>query len=120
MEHGEHLQTLEKITNEFMDALEEQELNLRTSAFQSQIMRVCWERGNFWYFQAAHSPKVLLRVFNEHTQRRFCEDHCTQRVFDQVVSPYWCVGARSYIQTKVEEEEEYRDRLRKRFGAAGR
>ncbi|PLN86910.1 kinase-like domain-containing protein [Aspergillus taichungensis] len=116
IEHGEHLRTFEKIINEFMDAFEEQEHKLQGSTFQAEIMRTCWNRGSFWYFQAAHSPKGLLRVFNEHIQRRFCEEHCTQRVFDRTVSPYWCVGAEEFIEKKVAEEAEYRDRLRKRFG----
>lgn len=119
MGHGEHLQTFEKIINEFMDAFEEQELKLPGSSnFQAQIMRACWERGSFWYFQATHSPKGMLRVFNEHIQRRYCEKHCTQRVFDETVSQYWCVDAEGYIQKKVQEEEEYKDRLRIRFGVA--
>lgn len=67
------------------------------------------------YFQAAHSPKGLCRVFNEHIQRGFCEEHCTQRVFDQTVSPYWCAGADDFIQQRVKEEAEYKYRLRKRF-----
>ena len=86
-----------------------------SNAFQAQIMGQCWNRGSFWYFQAAHSPKGLCRVFNEHIQRRFREEHCTQRVFDQTVSPYWCTGADDFIQQQVKEEAEYKDRPRKRF-----
>ncbi|KKK21845.1 hypothetical protein ARAM_002895 [Aspergillus rambellii] len=120
IEHGEHLQIFEKIIHEFIDIFEAQEQKIQGSkAFQAHIMRTCWNRGSFWYFQAVHSPKGLLRVFNEHIQRRFCEEHCSQRVFDQTVSPYWCVGAEDFIQKKVEEEAEYKDRLRKRFGDFG-
>ena len=116
IEHGEHLQTFEKTINEFINIFEEQEQKLQGSnAFQAQIIRQCWNRGRFWYFQAAHSPKGLCRVFNEHIQRRFCEEHCTQRVFDQTVSPYWCAGADDFIQQRVKEEAEYKYRLRKRF-----
>lgn len=120
IEHGEHLQTFDKIINEFIDTFEEQEKRLQgPNAFQAQIMRQCWGSGSFWYFQAAHSPKGLLSVFNEHIQRKFCEEHCTQRVFDRIVSPYWCVGAEDFIRKKVEEEKEYKDRLRKRFDNVG-
>ena len=50
----------------FMDIFEEQKQKLQGSnAFQAQIMRQCWNGGSFWYFQAAHSPKGLCRVFNE-------------------------------------------------------
>ena len=116
IEHGEHLQTFEKIINEFMNIFEEQDQKIQgSSAFQAQIMRQCWNRGSFWYFQAAHSPKGLCRVFNEHIQRIFCEEHCTQRVFDRTVSPYWCAGAEESIHEKVQEEAEYKHRLRKRF-----
>lgn len=101
IEHGEHLQTFEEMINEFMDTFEEQERKLQGStAFQAQIMKQCWKRGSFWYFKAAHSPKGLCRVFNEHIQRRFCEEHCTQRVFDRTVSPYWRAGAEDFIQRR--------------------
>ncbi|PLB45671.1 hypothetical protein P170DRAFT_457965 [Aspergillus steynii IBT 23096] len=116
IEHGEHLQTFEKIITEFIEIFDEQEKRLEGSnAFQVGVMKECWERGSFWYFQAVHSPKGLLRVFNEHIQGRFCEEHCTQRVFDQTVSPYWSAYSESFIQRKDKEETEYKDRLRKRF-----
>lgn len=116
IEHGEHLQRFEKVITEFMDTFEEQERGSHTSdTVQSGIMRDCWTRGSFWYFQAVHSPKGLLRVFREHIQRRYCESHCTKRVFDRTVAPYWCVGSEELIQKKVDEEELYRGELRKRF-----
>lgn len=120
IECGEHLQTFEKVITEFIDVFEEQETNIngRENAFQADVLRKCWGRGSFWYFQAVHSLKGMLRVFIEHIQRRYCEDHCTQRVFDHTVSPYWCVGAEDLIQKKVAEEAEYKDRLRKRFVAS--
>lgn len=116
IEHGEHLQIFEKIMTEFIEAFDEQEKILEgPDAFQASVIRKCWERGSFWYFQAMHSPKGLLRVFNEHIQNRFCEERCTQRIFDRTVSPYWCTNAEEFIEKKVEEEAEYKDRLRRRF-----
>jgi hypothetical protein len=38
------------------------------------------------------------------------------RIFDQVVAPYWCVGAAQVIERKIEEEERYKDRLKEVFG----
>ncbi|KAJ5781828.1 uncharacterized protein N7518_010311 [Penicillium psychrosexuale] len=115
--HGEHLETFQEVMTEFINAFEEQEKGLQTSdASQADIIRKFWERGSFWYIHAVHSPKGLLRVFNEHVQRMFCEEHCTQPVFDRTVSPYWSVGAEKFIETKVEQEAEFKDRIRKRFG----
>ncbi|KAK2807306.1 hypothetical protein FQN50_005460 [Emmonsiellopsis sp. PD_5] len=118
IEHGEHLEAFENVMNEFIDAFEAQETNVnhsKTSSFQANILRKCWDRGSFWYFQAVHSPKGMLRVFIEHIQRRYCEDHCTQRVFDHTVSPYWCIGAADVVEKKLAEETEYKNQLRKRF-----
>lgn len=116
IEHGEHLDTFQEFMTEFIDAFEKQEKSVQTSdVSQAEIMRKCWDRGSFWYSQAVNSPKGLFRVSNEHIQRMFCEEHCTQRVFDRTVSPYWSVGGEEFIQTKVEQEAEYKDRLRKRL-----
>ncbi|KAI9373631.1 hypothetical protein BJX61DRAFT_552128 [Aspergillus egyptiacus] len=111
IEHGENLRRFDEI-------ISSQGHHEYSAISHAGIMRRCWESGAFWYFQAVQSPKGLLRVFNEHIQRRFCEGHCTQRVFDRVVSHYWCVGAEGYIQRKVEEAR-YKDRLRRRFGEVG-
>lgn len=117
IEHGEHLQAFEKVLNEFVDAFEQQETNINPPKppRQADILRKCWERGRFWYFQAVHSPKGMMRVFIEHIQRRYCEAHCTQRVFVQTVSPYWCIGAADLIEKKVAEEGEYQNRLKAKF-----
>jgi hypothetical protein len=121
IENGEHLQKFQEVMVEFIDAFDEQEQRLRRSApTQAEIMRECWDRGSFWYFQALHSPKGLLRVFNEHLQRIFCEEHCTQRIFDRTVSPYWTAKAEDFIQAKLWQETEYKDQVRKRFSAADR
>ncbi|KAJ5900366.1 uncharacterized protein N7473_004436 [Penicillium subrubescens] len=120
IEHGEHLQNFQSVISEFIEAFEQQEKSARTVVTsQAEIMGKCWDRGSFWYFQAVHSPKGLLRVFNEHIQRIFCEEHCTQRIFDRTVSPYWSVDAGNFIRAKVEEDADYKDRLRTRFDEIG-
>jgi hypothetical protein len=119
IEHGEPLETFERTVTEFITIFAEQERLTRggdsTVLFQTPIMRRCWDRGSFWYFHAVHSPKGLYRIFNEHVQRMYCEEHCTKGVFDRVVSPYWTVGADKVIEQKIKDEEVYRDRLRDRF-----
>lgn len=121
IEHGEPLQVFSEVITEFIDCFEEQEKEKPgASVPQAAIMRECWRRGSFWYFQAVNSPKGLFRVFNEHIQRTFCEDHCTKRVFDQVVSPCWAVGAQEVIQQKIKEEVEYKNRLRERFAESSK
>ncbi|KAJ5114183.1 hypothetical protein N7456_002717 [Penicillium angulare] len=115
---GEHLDRFEEAVFEFIEIFEQQEKIFQGSIpglSQAKIMRKCWDRGSYWYFQAVQSPKGLLRVFNEHVQSRFCKEHCTQQIFDRVVSPYWSVNAAGFIEGKVEEEEEYKKKLRIRF-----
>jgi hypothetical protein len=117
IEHGERLEIFETRINEYISAFEEQEKKDKFSDFShAQIMRRCWNKGSFWYFQAVNSPKGLLHVFREHIQRKYCEEHCRKRVFDETVSPYWCEGAESLIQRKVEEHSDYKNQLKERFG----
>lgn len=122
IEHGEQLQAFDHTINEFMDIFEENEQKQEKKRTQTQdgkpqvqIMRECWKRRSFWYFQAVHSPKGLLRIFNEHIQSMYCEEHCTRRIFDEVVSPYWAADAEGIIQKKIKDEENYKDQLSERF-----
>lgn len=98
---GPNLQTFDKITIEYMDAFEKEEKSRQLSTpSHAEVMRNCWNKGSFWYFQTLHSPKGLLRVFNEHIQRNYCDNHCTQRVFDRKISPYWSQGAEECFGTR--------------------
>lgn len=119
--HGNHLQEFENVVNEFMDTFEIQEKkrqNASVGISQAHVMRECWKRRSFWYFEAIHSPKGLMRIFTEHIQRMYCEEHCVRRIFDEVVSPYWAVEADNVIQKKIKDEDNYKNKLRKRFGQA--
>ncbi|KAI9743785.1 MAG: hypothetical protein M1818_002519 [Claussenomyces sp. TS43310] len=118
MEHGEHLETFRQLLAEYLGAFEQEERSMFSETlYQTPIIKKCWETGGFWYFHALNSPKGLLRVFNEHIQRLFCPEHCSMSVFDEVVAPYWCVGAASVIKRKVEDDEDYKHRLRHAFAA---
>lgn len=86
-----------------------------TDIFQAPIMRECWNRWSFWYFQAMNSPKGLLRIFNQHIQHMFCEEHCTKRVFNRVVSPYWAVGAEKIIKQKIKKEDKYKKSTKRKI-----
>lgn len=80
MKQGKLLDTFKKVVTGFFEAFEGPETKLQApSTFQAQIMRACWNRGGFWYFQAVHSPKGLPCVFNEHIQFMFCEKHCNPK-----------------------------------------
>lgn len=124
LDEDEHLREFDEAFNEFMDVFyeqeqrDEQEQREGSDNHQSEIMRQCWKRGSFWYFQAVHSPKGMLRVFNGHIQRLFCEGHCTDDTFDEVVSPYWGLEQEKTIHRKMDDEERYKDQLRQRFATA--
>jgi hypothetical protein len=79
-------------------------------------MRAGWERGSFEYFLAVHSPKGMLRLFNERDQRQFCEEHLYSAGIDHTDFPYWFIRAEDFISKKVEDDERYKDRVRERFG----
>jgi|1185.fasta_scaffold1653052_1 hypothetical protein len=64
-------------------------------------MRAGWERGSFGYFLAVHSPKGMLRVFNEHVQRQFCEEHCTQRVLITRIFLIGLLGPRTLFRRRL-------------------
>ncbi|KIW62204.1 hypothetical protein PV04_10401 [Phialophora macrospora] len=102
IEPGEPLDTFSQMASEYLDSFEQEERQARGPVlYQTSIMRKCWELGSFWYFHAANSPKGLYRLFNEHLQPLFCPDHCSMRLFDQIVAPYWSVGAAAVIQAKM-------------------
>ncbi|KAI1990167.1 hypothetical protein LOZ53_003312 [Ophidiomyces ophidiicola] len=107
----EQLEEFTAAITEFMDIFEEQEKMFRDAdATQAKIMKNCWENGSYWYFLAVHSPKGLWRVFTDHIQRRFCEEHLTEPLFDHIVAPYWAVGTQELIKKKVADDVEYHKR----------
>ncbi|KAI1922967.1 hypothetical protein LOZ60_005452 [Ophidiomyces ophidiicola] len=104
----EQLEEFTAVITEFMDIFEKQEKMFRgADATQAKIMKNCWENGSYWYFLAVHSPKGLWRVFRDHIQRRFCEEHLTEPLFDHIVAPYWAVGTQELIKKKVADDVEY-------------
>ncbi|KAL2068508.1 hypothetical protein VTL71DRAFT_14845 [Oculimacula yallundae] len=114
MEPGEHLDEFQELVLEYIDIFEQEEKAVVGKPLQqAPMMRRCWETGTFWYFQAINSPKGLYRVFNEHIQRKFYPPHCDMQIFDELVSPYWCVGTAAVIGKKLEEEKEYKDKIEK-------
>ncbi|RDL41490.1 Uncharacterized protein BP5553_01469 [Venustampulla echinocandica] len=119
IEPGEHLETFRQIITEYFDAFEQEERDItgEEPLYQTPIMRKCWDTGSFWYFHAANSPKGLYRLFNEHIQPLFHPEHSEMPIFDEVVAPYWDVGAADMIERKIKEKEEYKDRLRELFEA---
>ncbi|CZS99684.1 hypothetical protein WAI453_002381 [Rhynchosporium graminicola] len=115
---SDSFEEFQQLVGEFIDVFEREEralLGAGQKLQQAPMMRRCWESGAFWYFQALNSPKGLLSVFTEHIQRRFCPPHCEMAIFDQVVSPYWRVGAVDVIERKIEEESRYKERIKEYF-----
>jgi len=101
---------------EFIDAFKEEETKTGTdSPYQATIMRQCWHTSSFWYFQAVNSPKGLYLLFNNHIQGLFHAMHARQKIFDEVVAPYWGRDAEAVIQEKLQDEAKYKDELRKLF-----
>lgn len=116
LDHGEHLDTFTELIQDYLIIFEQEErLLCGENLYQTPIMKNCWETGSFWYFHAINTPKGLFRVFNEHIQRLFCEEHCDAKVFDDVVAPYWSIGAADVIDGKISEEGRYKDQLREAF-----
>jgi hypothetical protein len=115
MPHGEHLEAFSELIAEFLKAFEEEETRMvghQQPLYQAPLMKRFWETGGFWYFHAVNSPKGMCTIFNQHIQRQFCEKHCSESIFDEVVAPYWCLDAAGVIERKLKDEECYKDRLR--------
>jgi hypothetical protein len=115
LKHGEPLETFHQLIKEYLTIFEQEERRMRGELYQTPIMRKSWEAGSFLYFHAVNSPKGLFRIFNEHIQRLFCPQHCETSTFDDVVAPYWRVGAGDIIEEKLKEEKRYKDQLREVF-----
>lgn len=114
-----HLGDYEELHKEFVDAFEIEELTHYRSDTYTRVLRDCWRSGSFWYFQALDCPSALLALFLDHIQPRFANLNSAARdEFSRVLMPYWDLNATSFISSKLEEEEEYRSRLRELFANA--
>lgn len=116
MPPGEHFDAFGDMVAEFIKAFELEEalvVGKEQPLFQSTLMRKCWEMGSYWYFQAVNSPKGMFTIFDKHIQRMFCANHSNPALFDEVVSSYWARDVGAVIETKLKEEDSYKEQLRK-------
>ncbi|KFY35131.1 hypothetical protein V494_06171 [Pseudogymnoascus sp. VKM F-4513 (FW-928)] len=115
MSPGEHFEAFGEMVEEFVKAFEVEEaliVGKEQPLFQSALMRKSWETGSFWYFQAVNSQKIMYTIFNLHIQRMFCAEHCDTTLFDEVVAPYWARDVSAAIETKLKEEDSYKEQVR--------
>jgi hypothetical protein len=51
-----------------------------------------------------NSPKGLYQLFNEDIQPLFHSQHNEMSLFNEVVGPYWNVGAADVVERKIRED----------------
>ncbi|RFU31918.1 hypothetical protein B7463_g4434, partial [Scytalidium lignicola] len=103
----------EKLHQEFLDALEDEERRFAPQEpgkpLLSGILRQGWKTGTFWYFLALDSPTGLFGLFYDHIQPRFAN-------FFGIMKCYWSIDADSFIKAKIKDKEDYDLKLGQEFG----
>ncbi|KAJ3468186.1 hypothetical protein MRS44_002251 [Fusarium solani] len=111
-----HSEEYGKFHEEFVDALEREELDQGESTDNAELMRESWETRKFWYSQALDSPNTLLALFVDHIQPRFAKLSSAQwDEFSHMLMRLWDVDSQGFISNKVVEQEKYLDHLRRVF-----
>ncbi|PGH15261.1 hypothetical protein AJ80_05614 [Polytolypa hystricis UAMH7299] len=76
---SQHLDSFSEAHHEFMEIFEEEEKSIPpmngVASYRTNIMRMGWEIGIFWHFQALDSLKELYNIFRDHIQPIFAPSH---------------------------------------------
>lgn len=109
----------DKLHEEFLDHLEEEEVARYQSRECARVFRASWASGTYWYAQALDSPSTLPALFTDHIQPRFAElDSAAREQVDQALAPFWDYGIAQFISHRVTEQHRYSDQLRQMFSVA--
>ncbi|CAM1501698.1 Fc.00g036820.m01.CDS01 [Cosmosporella sp. VM-42] len=113
---GFHLDEYASLHDEFVDVLEKEELAQYESNTNATIMRASWSTGKYWYSHALDSPTTLLALFVAHIQPRFAKLRAPARAeFSHMLMPLWDMDSQGFISSKVTEQEQYIDQLRRLY-----
>ncbi|KAF9768079.1 hypothetical protein IL306_014670 [Fusarium sp. DS 682] len=111
-----HFDEFASLHDEFVDAFEREELAQSHSNVNAEIMRACWKTGTFWYSRALDSSTTLLALFIDHIQPRFAKISSTSwDEFSHMLMRLWDFNSQRFISSKIIEQEQYANQLRKIF-----
>ncbi|GAT25267.1 hypothetical protein RIB2604_01902210 [Aspergillus luchuensis] len=115
----DNLESYNKIREEFMHILQEQEKMLPVKEDQipslSTVMEQGWKTRTFWYSLCLRSPLGIHQFFYDHIQTRFAKGHVDDGDFFRINMSYWREGAIPFLHAKVKDKEKYDAQLREAF-----
>ncbi|KAG8405323.1 hypothetical protein J3458_021986 [Metarhizium acridum] len=104
------------IVDEYLSIYAAEEKRHSGVTTEASIKRHVWKSGSFWYFHAVSVPKGMYNLFNRHIQPLFNKEHSELSIFDEVFFWYWGENATETIRTKLQDKEEYLQRVTEAFG----
>lgn len=111
-----YLEDYREMYDEFVKALEEEELAGGHSKMVSHVVRENYGTGRLWYNFALNCPQAVYSIFCFHIQPRFFQG--SPSTFDKMLMPLWDVDAEDLIASKVADQEQYDNQIRDMFAAA--
>lgn len=111
---GEHLAEFNKLREEFMLALEEEEKGLTPfhNLPLTQIMQDMWESGGTWFWLSIDSVNAAYSLVLKHLMPRFSNKPSEVR---EIMSEFWCEGSAAMVERKMADYESYDRQLRSVF-----
>ncbi len=102
----EHLVEFEKVHQEFLEVLEEEESASSPGggASLTGVIRESWETGRVWLWHCLTCVDAIITVVEDHVAPRYCRMSIRA---EEVLSQYWCEGSDEVVRRKVEQHEEY-------------
>lgn len=114
-----YLDEYTSLYHEFVDSVEREGQEVYHSNFTAEVMRACWKTASFWYFRALDSPTALLALYIDHLQPRFVKlSNAAWIESSRVLMALWDLDSRSFVSSKVKEQEQYANQLREIFTKA--
>ena len=114
---GPDLDEYQRLHDEFIDILEQEETRTAQGHAFSKRMREDWRTGRIWYNAALRSPNGFPIVFENNLQARFFNKFEASEEAS-TLARLWGEDYEDFIAKKLVDKAEYEKRVREIFAAA--
>ncbi|KAI1823274.1 hypothetical protein F4861DRAFT_338105 [Xylaria intraflava] len=112
---GEQLHEFDRVRQEFMRILkaEEEKVLINPSISLSKVMESMWESRRVWFWYCLDSVDAMSYLVRDHICPQFGTSWSPK--MEEILSYFWCEDSQKLVDKKMNQLEEYQERLKDLF-----